>query len=424
MELPQHVKPGKIAIVPYYITAAVSIFIVSLMLLLSVPELQGHFFQPRLLAITHLMVFGWATMIIMGASNQLMPVIADNKLHSDRLPVVSFILLTIGTCLLVHSFLGFQLGIPIFIGAFLILTALIIHSVNIYFTATRSITNNIIIDFILTAHLWLIVTALIGLTLLFNFRLSFLPDDHLYYLKVHASAGMAGWFLLLVIGVSSRLVPMYLLSRKEVKKYLTVTYYCINTGIILFLLDSMILRTSFGVYINIILVLTGIAFYLAYIRECYKSAMRKKQDWGLKSSFLAIIALILPLILLAVAVLYRHDTPVSVITTYGYSFFGGFITLLIMGQTFKTLPFIVWMHLTSPNKLPVIQPKDLFKEQLVKLQTALYLPGFLLILSGVLFKSTPVLYTGAVLAMASAAIYLGHVLYVINQLRNDRYRNY
>jgi uncharacterized membrane protein YiaA len=119
-------------------------------------------------------------MVIMGASNQLMPVIADNKLYSDRIPVVSFVLLLLGTCLLVHSFWNFELGAMIFTGAFFILTALILHAVNIFLTSKTARDNNIITDFILTAHLWLIVTALIGITLLLNFRLGFLPADHLH----------------------------------------------------------------------------------------------------------------------------------------------------------------------------------------------------------------------------------------------------
>ncbi len=424
MELPEHHKPAKITIIPYYVAAALSIFIVSVLLLLSIPELVGHFFQPHLLAITHLTVLGWGTMIIIGASNQLMPVIADTKLYDERLPVICFILLAIGTCLLVHSFWGFQLGAAVFIGAFFIFTALILHSVNIFLSAKKSASNNIIIDCILTAHIWLILTAAIGITLLLNFRLGFLPEDHLHYLKVHASVGMAGWFLLLVIGVSSRLIPMFLLSRKEEKKYLVIAYYCINCGLALFLIDSTILHTRFGSMINLMLISAGILFYLAYVRICYNSAIRKKLDAAMKSSMTAVGVISIPLILLIISILYYREIPVSIVTGYGYSFFGGFVTLLIMAQTFKTLPFIIWMHLNSPDKLPELQPKDLFKESLVKLQTFLYLPGFLLVLAGILLKTYFLLYPGGILMIMASLIYCGHVFYVIGHLRKNGNRTY
>jgi hypothetical protein len=112
------------------------------------------------------------------------------------------------------------------------------------------------------------------------------------------------------------------------------------------------------------------------------------------------------------------------ITAYGYSFFGGFITTLIMGQTFKTLPFIIWMHLTRPDRLPELQPKDLYKENLVLLQTAIYLPGFLLFLSGILLPLKYFMYAGSIMMIIASVIYFVHVLYVVYQLKNERFRNH
>jgi hypothetical protein len=417
MEILQQHLPKKRTIIPYYVAAAFSLVIISFLTFISLTDFKGHFFQPGILALTHLTVFGWGTMVIMGASNQLMPVIADNKLYSDRIPVVSFVLLLLGTCLLVHSFWNFELGAMIFTGALFILTALILHAVNIFLTSKTARDNNIITDFILTAHLWLIVTALIGITLLLNFRLGFLPADHLHYLKIHASIGMGGWFLLLVIGVSSRLIPMFLLSRKEVKKYLTIAYYLINAGLVLLLVDGMILHSANGHLAYIALIITGVLFYLAYVWNCYKSAIRKKPDAGMKQTFIALGVISLPFVLLLAAVLYTHEAPVSLISAYGYSFFGGFITTLIMGQTFKTLPFIVWMHMAKPGMLAEIQPKDLYKERLVVLQMALYLPGFLLFLTGILLQSKLFMYPGSVLMIMGALLYCSHVLYVVNKIR-------
>lgn len=417
MELANHHIPAKRTIIPYYGAAALSLVAISILTFISAGDFKGHFFQPHLLAITHLTVLGWGTMIIMGASNQLMPVIADSKLYSERIPVVSFILLLFGTCLLVHSFWNFDLEASIFIGASLVLISLTLHAINILLTCKKAQTNNIIIDFILTAHLWLIVTAVIGITLLLNFRLSFLPAEHLHYLKVHASIGMAGWFLLLVIGVSSRLIPMFLLSRKEVKGFLTIAYYLINGGLILLLIEGMVLKSTRWHLVYISLIIAGLLFYMAYVWHCYKSAIRKKMDAGMKQTFVALGIISLPFVLLIAAVMCYHDTSVSVISAYGYSFFAGFITTLIMGQTYKTLPFIVWMHLTKPDRLADLQPKDLYKEQLVTIQMRTYLPGFLLFLSGILLREHYLMYGGCVMMTAASALYCSHVFYIINHLR-------
>lgn len=424
MNLSERHIPGKRTILPYYIAASLSLVIISVMTLFSIREFKGHFFQPHLLAITHLTVFGWGTMIIMGASNQLMPVITDQKLYSDKLPIAGFVLLTLGTCLLVHCFWKFDLGTPIFVGAFSVLTALILHSANIFMTASKSPLKNITVDFILTAHIWLILTAAIGITLLFNFRFGFLPADHLHYLKIHATAGMVGWFLLLVIGVSSRLIPMFLLSRNEVKIFLTAAYYLINAALLSFLIEGMIFRSGYGYLIYIMLISAGILSYVIYVRQCYKSAIRKKADAGMKVTLVAVCSIALPGIILLAYLLRAHEAPVSMITAYGYSFFAGFITTLIMGQTFKTLPFIVWMHLTKPDRLPELQPKNLYQENLVLLQIGIYLPGFLLFLSGILIQSQYLMYTGSTMMIIASIIYCGHVLHIIYQLRNERFRNH
>lgn len=416
MEMPAHQVPRKRAILPYYLAAVISLLMISVLTLFSISDFRGHFFQPHILAITHLTVFGWATMMIIGASNQLIPVVADKKLYSDRLPVLSFLLIIIGTCLLVHAFWIFELGAMIFTGAGLILTALILHVTNIILT-TRKAATAIAVDYIITAHLWLIITASIGLLLLLNFRFGLLPENHLHYLRIHASVGMAGWFLLLVIGVSSRLVPMFLLSRKEVKKYLTAAYYLINTGLVFLLAEGMIFQTAKGLLLEVALVVGGIACYLVYLVHCYRSAIRKKMDAGMKMTTVAIAAIALPFLLLLATLFWYKENPINIISAYGYAFFAGFITILIMGQTFKTLPFIIWMHLNKPDRIADLQPKDLYEEKLVTIQLYLYLSGFMLFLSGILFKSQWLMYPGSALMTCAALLYAGHVFYMVNKLR-------
>ena len=417
MELSQPYIPGKKAIMPYYLVAAFSFVLVNILTLISVQDFNTHYFQPRILALTHLTVLGWITMIIMGACNQLVPVITNNKLHSDNIPVAAIILLISGTCILVCLFWNFQLGIGIYIGAFLILSALILHAMNIFISSKTTPKRNISADYILTAHAWLIVTALVGVTLLFNLRFYFLPAGNLHYLQIHASVGMAGWLLLLIIGVSSRLIPMFLLSRKEEKKYLVIAWYLINIGLLMFFIDGVLLHASNWYMLYILFIFSGLLFYLAFIWVCYTSAMRKIIDNGMKQSLIAISLISLPFIILILSVLYKNNAPENIITSYGYSFFAGFITILIMGQTFKTLPFIVWMHLAKPGMQLSLQPKDLFIEQLVLAQMILYVPGFFLFLTGILFKITSLMYVGSVIMIIASLLYFGHVIYVLKQLK-------
>lgn len=76
--------PSKGIVIPHFIFAAVSFFIFTVLLVLTLGDLTGNFFQPSLLALTHIAVLGWGTMIIFGALYQLIPVVMEAALYSEE----------------------------------------------------------------------------------------------------------------------------------------------------------------------------------------------------------------------------------------------------------------------------------------------------------------------------------------------------
>ncbi|KAA3631027.1 MAG: hypothetical protein DWQ02_17005, partial [Bacteroidetes bacterium] len=67
--------PAAGVVVPHFAIAAFGFLFLSLTVFLSAEMFFGHFYQPRLLAITHIAALGWVTMIIIGALYQLIPVV-------------------------------------------------------------------------------------------------------------------------------------------------------------------------------------------------------------------------------------------------------------------------------------------------------------------------------------------------------------
>ncbi len=93
---------------------------------------------------------------------------------------------------------------------------------------------------------------------------------------------------------------------------------------------------------------------------------------------------------------------------YGYSIFMGFITMLILGQTFKTLPYIVWMQRYQPliGKVRTHTiPRDLYNERWVRIKLYCYMPGYLLSLAGIAFSVSWLLWTGTAGVVATAVFY-------------------
>lgn len=419
MKPPDEHISGIATVIPYYIIAPLCFVIFQALLLVSVPDIHLHYFQPKLLALTHLFVLGWATIMIFGASNQLVPVIAEARLYNKALPVWCLVCLIIGVPLLVWSFWAFQFTWITYTGAAFILIAITLHAYNIYKSITDG-KSSIITDIMLMAHAWLFITGTIGLLLLINLVYPLFPEEHLHYLKIHAPIGMAGWFLQLIIGVSARLVPMFILSRKENAKLLNITFYTLNAGLALFLIEGMIFRSFYGRYMYLLLIITGLITYGLYIRGCYKSALRKQNDAGMRQTFIAIAFVLVAIILLLLAMWSGTGMQPRISTAFGFGFFGGLVSIIIMGQTFKTLPFIVWMHITKPNTLPELMPKDLFKEHWVNLQLWVYLPGLLLLLAGLISQQQILVYTGSVLMLVASIIYATHSGYVVAQLKNKQ----
>jgi hypothetical protein len=92
---------------------------------------------------------------------------------------------------------------------------------------------------------------------------------------------------------------------------------------------------------------------------------------------------------------------------YGSLFLLGWLTAIILGMTFKTLPFIIWnkVYQTLSGKQATPSPKDLFSNRLITWQIIFYVPGFILVEMGILLQNAVLLKTGSVLLLATAIVY-------------------
>lgn len=410
-------SPGKWVVLPHYAFAALAFLALSVLLLFSTDAFSGHYFHPKLLTLTHVAVLGWATMIIFGALYQLLPVVLDCKLYSEKLAVYTFGLLGTGTILLSYSFWYFQLGWTMHAAACALVIAFILFNINVIQTARKAPKWTIEADFIVTSGIWLLVTGIVGLLMAVNFTFPFLPLDHVHYLKLHAHIGMAGWFLLLIIGVGAKLIPMFLLAHPEDTKKLNWAYNLINAGLVLFIFDHMLVQTKL-IPIYGVLVALGIGMFILYLRDARNTMQRKEIDLGMQQTFVALAILLLPLVLMF---LVSADLGLpqqllsSVYLVYGISVFLGFVSALILGQTFKTLPFIVWMHAYENHvgrfKTPL--PKDMYSHTLLRWQNIFYLVGLAVLIAGVLLREQQIILAGAIAFTITAILYTVNVFQML-----------
>lgn len=405
--------PSPAVIVPHFIFGGLAWLSAAGLIALFPEAFIGHYFNPKLLALTHLLALGWITMVIFGALYQLIPVVMEVKLFSERMATAAFALLGAGAVLLAVAFWHFQLGHLFTISVALIIPGVLLFAANVMITGSRSKTASIERDFILTSALWLLFTVLAGATLALNLVEAFLETPHLELLKLHAHAGLAGWFIQLIIGVASKLLPMFLVSHKLKTRRLQWAYYLLNAGLLLGVI-SLGVEWRPGALAGLAGVLGSLGFFLSYLWGAYRTRVKKQLDIGMRQSALAFLLLLLPL---AAVLLYlspeRFTMPLAI--AYGSALFLGFITSLIMGQTYKTLPFIVWLKVyrgkVGKGKTPM--PKDLYSERAAHIQFWLFLAGFLALMAGILLQQTGIITAAGISLFAATAFYNYNIFKIV-----------
>lgn len=405
-------------VLPFYIYAAVSFFAATLLLFFSVTDFTQNYFHPHILAITHIMTLGWGTMIILGASHQLVPVIAESALYSNKLAWVSFVLAGAGIPVLVIGFYAFDMMAARWGGSFIVF-AVISYIINLAGTMAKSKHENVQAVFVFTASLWLLATTVLGLLLVFNFTYPLLNLSSTDYLSLHAHLGIIGWFLLLITGVGSRLIPMFLISKYNSKTKLWLIYGFINGGLLSFVFFFLYTNNHLLLLVPTILVTVGIALFGNFCYKAYRERIRKKMDEQMKISLLSVLLLSLPILfvfILIAALLIADTANTSVGTAYGFVIIFGWITTIILGMTFKTLPFIIWNkvyhRLAGKGRTP--NPKDLFNDKIFHWMGMSYIAGLILFTVGILVQQDLILKTGAALLLITAILYNWNVLLLIN----------
>ena len=400
-------------VLPFYLYAGLSFLAATILLIFSTPAFLQHYFHPHTLAITHIMALGWGTMIILGASHQLVPVLIEGKLYSNTLAYLSFAFAAIGIPLLVIGFYHFDFGWPAQWGAIFINAAIIFYLINIAVSMAKSKNENVHAVFVFTGTLWLLITTIVGLFLVYNFTHNILSRDSLSYLPLHAHLGIIGWFLMLVIGVGSRLIPLFLISKYDNTKILWWIYSLINFALVSFIVFFLYVKITWLYLLPLVAIAAAIILFGYYCYHAYHQRLRKKVDYQVKISLLSVFMMALPLIFLLIVILlllFSVDN-IHLILTYGFCIFFGWITAIIFGMTFKTLPFIVWnkVYHDKAGLGKTLNPKELFSDKIFLIMGISYLSGFVLFVAGILISNELVIKIASLFLLIAAILYNGNV---------------
>jgi hypothetical protein len=402
-------SPSQKVVVPHFIAASIAFLILSILILISSDNFIFSFYTPKILAITHITTLSWGTMIVIGSLYQLIPVVFETKLYSEKLAIFNFWLFVISISLFSYSFWYSKLLQLMPYTSILIFVSVWLFAINIIYSYKTANKKDISARFIITAIFWLMMTSLYGLLMAYNYKYNFLDNPNFRYLKIHAHFGIIGWFLQLIMGVAITLVPMFLVSHKLDDKKLVRTYWLLNSGLVLlYLYWQFFIGTRFVIVFWIIIVI-AIFQYLSYIYDSYKNKLRKL-DIGMKHTMLAFVIILLPIIFSALILLLPNTQfpwLKNILIIYGMSVFFGFYTNMILGQTYKTIPFIIWLHRYQQyvGKAKTPFPRELYNEKLADVQYYIYNIMLVVMFFGLVLNNIYFVKAGAVLMIITAIIY-------------------
>lgn len=406
--------PSHKIVIPHFVVGSLAFLIGMTLLFFTADEWMNLYFSPKLIAIVHVLVLGWGTMIAFGALYQLIPVVYETSLYSEKLAKVTFLVYSLSVVFLSYAFWKASFSQLLFYASLAMFLALMLFITNLSLTYRKRTKSNISSRFITTALFWLTLTVIVGTLTAFNFKYQFFNHSHLQYLKIHAHIGLIGWFVMLIIGASSILIPMFVISHQTNTKKLNLSWVLINMGLIGLSVNWFLDLNQIIELVMILSIVLGILNYLRYVYLVFKTRIRKVLDTAMKLTFVALLILLFTLIISGFLTGFHwfKIPTMSIVLIYGSSIIIGFISTIILGQIYKTLPFIVWLKVYQPyvGKFKTPLPRELYSEKWMKIQMFVYLIGLAIFVNGIVFQQLIIIKIGISLLIITATINLINVI--------------
>lgn len=395
--------------------------------------LATYHYNQHVIAITHLLVLGWICSVVMGAVYQLVPVALETRLHSERMAKWQFAFHVIGFAGMVWMFWRWDMKqVGHFGSAFAVGVGLFIY--NLVRTLWRVPKWNVIAVAIASSLFWLGVTVLVGLsvaagkcsyeyatpltqasalrTALRGLQAAgaFMGKfDQIAAMHAHAHAGVFGCFIMLIVGVSYRLLPMFAVSEIQRPRRAAWSVGLLNVGLVGVFLTVLLRHPLKPVFALVIA--GGLVLYGLEVRAILRARRRAVLDWGLRQ-FLVALGLLIPTVALGLALSWP-TLPLTALVgqlenLYGLLAVLGAVSFAILGMTYKIVPFLVWFGRYSPevgrSRVPTLAEMYSPRLQIAGFWT--YLAGLAVTSTGTLLASEFWVRVG-VLGLCVSLVFVG-----------------
>lgn len=363
--------------ISYFAVAIVWLLLAEVLIVVGFGFPNSDIGGPDTLVIVHMVCIGWLSTVLCGALFQFVPVLVARPLYAERLTLPALALLTLGLTVLLAGFLalgGHFNGPPWLLpfGASLLIAgfALVVANLGMTLWSARPLPGSA--RFVAGGLACICVTA--GFGGLFSLVLSGTavgaqwPDLLVSGVPIHALAGLGGWLTFTAMGVSYRLLAMFMLAPDGDARLGRLAWLAGTTALAVGAVGGVLaLWRVTG--LNLALLLAGAAALLslaAYGRDVlglYRGRKRRALELNTRMSLVSLASLgavaVLGAAFLTTGSFPSHVGALTFLAAFGW------LTGLVLANLYKIVPFLTWLETYGPvmGRVPTPRVQDLVAER-------------------------------------------------------------
>ena len=328
----------------FFLTAPWFGILAAMVLLFSGSELWTSHWNPALIGLTHLFTLGFMTMIMLGALFQLLPVLSGERVPGGTLLAFAVHLLMVAGVLCLSAGFVFRAYFLLGIAVVLLTMALVGFTVAIGSKLVTNIAGGDSIHAMRLAVAALLVT--IGLGCYRALAYLYPLESTLNLTVLHVSWALLGWVLILIMGISFQVIPMFQVTPDYPSRLTRFIPPVIFTGLLLL----AFVRAPVAVAGVVIVIGAAVLIYAGFSLRLLQHRKRRLMDVSVRFWQLGLSCLILAVLLFWLIFLLPGVAGSAMIHARGLMLVGvlmipGFACSIIMGMLQKIVPFLAFLHL-------------------------------------------------------------------------------
>ena len=382
----------------FFLSAPIFGVLISLIFLVFPFDEVSNEYHNVSIGLIHLFTLGILTMIIFGAMQQMMPILAGAVVSKPKLFAnIVHSSLFIGTICMSFSFI-LDMKQLLYIGVlFLSLSFLsfFIVCIKLLFEV-KFLTSTV--KAMRLFSLSGLITFILGFYLAFSHINLNMGENYLVFVNTHILFGLLGFAFLLIMGVSFQVIPMFYVAL-DFPKFIQhkVPIILFITLFISFFFFYFEINFLFFKFIFVVMILSFAYFALKSLNN-RKRPVFDVTLWYWKFS---LICLVISMIIWLFDI-FESNYILAICFTFG------FLYSLLQGMVYKIIPFLSWFHLNSKGYFSIPTIREFIDERWIKLHFSLHF--FSIIFFLISYFEKEFIYIAATLFL------LSNVLFFINAL--------